>query len=168
MGDLYTSCGTLKEPQDVLDIPGPRVQHPRLSFLSNSAGLIDSIGVQTLFFSGFRHAATSLLSVMGLVTSLEKIRLLEKGALLEENLTFDGRAPARGRMVAPYIGLILAISTLVFSILGIAIALGFSVSGATMLGVGVVSTVSCAVEYSLKKLPLSKESFGSQLLLVCR
>ncbi len=166
MLDLYAFCGSPEEPQDPLNIPNVRAQYPALSLLSNSAGLIDSLGVGTLLFSGIRHVATTALSVMGIANNIEKITLLEKSASLEKNLTLDGRTPSSRRMLSPYMGVIFCISMLAFSILGICGVVGFSLAGTMMMGFGVVAAIVFGAEIALKKLPLSKPAFGSHLLLV--
>jgi hypothetical protein len=166
MLDLYAFCGSSEEPQDPLNIPNVRAQYPAFSLLSNSAGLIDSLQVGTLFFSGIRHVATTVLSVMGISNNIEKITLLEKRASLEKNLTLDGRSPSSRRMFSPYMGIIFSISMLAFSILGICGVLGYALAGTMMMGFGLVAAIAFGGEIALKKLPLSRPAFGSHLLLV--
>lgn len=166
LDDLVTACRPGRgERGDPLDGLGSRAEYPFLSLLSDSAGLVDSIGVSTPFFSGLRHATASILYVAGLVGYVEKISLLREGALLEEQLGLDGSSRARGRMLAPYMGLLFSISMLVFSILGIATLVGAGVSSSLTFGVGVFAAITYGVEYALKKAPLSRESYGTALVL---
>ncbi|MBP9841641.1 MAG: hypothetical protein KBC64_04370 [Simkaniaceae bacterium] len=165
IGDVSVSCRSRKEPQDIFNLPSARIQYPLLSLLSNSAGLIDSLGIKTLFFSGLRHFTGSILYIISLVTNIKKIEYLQKGVKLEARLCLNGESPAKDRMIVPYMGILFSISMIAFSILGLTAAFGFAVSGSLMTGMGIIAAITYGAEIGLKKLFSTQDSFGSQLLL---